>query len=198
MLPDTSLTDPGRLGRTGARPDRGGSVRITGMSAAPTTLAVDIGGTGIKASVLGPDGTALADRVRVPTTYPMGPAKLVEVVGGLTGRLPAFERVSAGFPGVVRKGLVLTAPHFVTEKGPGSRVSADLQKQWQGFDLAGPLAARLSAPTRVANDADLQGAAVVTGRGLEMVVTLGTGVGTALFMDGRLAPHLELAHHPLA
>jgi predicted NBD/HSP70 family sugar kinase len=52
-------------------------------------------------------------------------------------------------------------------------------------------------PTRVANDADLQGAAVIKGDGLELVVTLGTGVGTAMFYDGHLLPHLEFAHHPL-
>ena len=166
------------------------------MESRPRTLAVDIGGTGIKASVLDPAGTAVAERVRVATTYPMSPSKMVDVVADLAGRLPDFDRVSAGFPGVVREGLVLTAPHFVTEKGPGTPVSGHLAKAWARFDLAGNLSARLDAPVRVANDADLQGAAVVKGEGVEMVVTLGTGVGTALFYKGQLSPHLELAHHP--
>jgi polyphosphate glucokinase len=110
--------------------------------------------------------------------------------------LPAAERVSVGFPGVVRRGRVLTAPHFVTKSGPGSAVVKELVAKWRGFDLASELSASLGLPVRVANDADLQGWAVVSGKGLEMVVTLGTGVGTALFFDGKLAPHLELAHHP--
>jgi polyphosphate glucokinase len=162
----------------------------------PATLAIDIGGTGLKASVLGPDGRLLADRVRVPTPYPCSPDRLVDLLGGLVAPLPAADRASAGFPGVVRKGRVLTAPHFVTATGPGSAVVPELLTAWTGFDLAGALELKLGHPVRVANDADLQGWAVVSGNGLEMVVTLGTGVGTALFMDGKLAPHLELAHHP--
>ncbi len=162
----------------------------------PATLAIDIGGTGLKASVLGADGRLLADRVRVVTPYPCPPDRLIDTLAALVAPLPPSDRASAGFPGVVRKGKVLTAPHFVTQSGPGSPVVADLMKAWTGFDLAGSLRKRLGVPTRVANDADLQGWAVVSGKGLEMVVTLGTGVGTALFMDGKLAPHLELAHHP--
>jgi polyphosphate glucokinase len=91
---------------------------------------------------------------------------------------------------------VRTAPHFVTVAGAGSRVDEQLVKAWSGFDLAGALEGALDRPTRVANDADLQGAAVVQGKGLELVLTLGTGLGSGLFLDGHLAPHLELAHHP--
>jgi polyphosphate glucokinase len=162
----------------------------------PATLAIDIGGTGLKASVLGADGRLLADRVRVVTPYPCPPERMVDTLAALVAPLPPSDRASAGFPGVVRKGRVLTAPHFVTESGPGTAVVPDLVAAWTGFDLAGSLRKRLGVPVRVANDADLQGWAVVSGKGLEMVVTLGTGVGTALFMDGKLAPHLELAHHP--
>ncbi|MHB8243923.1 MAG: ROK family protein [Acidimicrobiales bacterium] len=162
----------------------------------PATLAIDIGGTGLKAAVLGSDGRLLADRVRLATTYPCSPDRMVDLLAGLVAPLPPADRVSVGFPGVVRKGAVLTAPHFVTESGPGSDVVPALFDAWRAYDLAGALQARLSRPVRVANDADLQGMAVVSNAGLEMVVTLGTGVGTALFMDGKLAPHLELAHHP--
>lgn len=162
----------------------------------PATLAIDIGGTGLKASVLGPDGRLLADRVRVSTTYPCPPARMVDMLVKLVAPLPPADRASAGFPGVVRKGKVLTAPHFITESGPGTRILPELEKAWEGFDLAGALEAKLGHPVRVANDADLQGWAVVSGSGLEMVITLGTGIGSALFMDGKLAPHLELAHHP--
>jgi polyphosphate glucokinase len=75
-------------------------------------------------------------------------------------------------------------------------VSPELRTAWAGFDLAAAVEARLGKPTKLANDADVQGAAVVAGEGLELVITLGTGVGTAVFSDGRLAPHLELAQHP--
>jgi polyphosphate glucokinase len=162
----------------------------------PLTLAIDIGGTGLKASVLDAQGAMVADRVVVKTTYPCSPTKLVDDLSALVAPLPAADRVSAGFPGMMRKGLVLSAPHFVTEAGPGTKVDDELVAQWNRFDLAGALKKRLGKPTKVANDADLQGAAVVSGKGLELVITLGTGVGTALFFDGRLLPHLEFAHHP--
>ncbi|HXQ76208.1 MAG TPA: ROK family protein [Acidimicrobiales bacterium] len=172
---------------------------VVAASAAPVgplTLAIDIGGTGLKASVLDAHGAMVADRVLVKTTYPCPPTKLVDDLTALVAPLPPADRVSVGFPGMMRKGHVLSAPHFVTEAGPGTKVVDDLVTQWDHFDLAGALKKRLGKPTKVANDADLQGAAVVSGKGLELVVTLGTGVGTALFYDGRLLPHLEFAHHP--
>jgi polyphosphate glucokinase len=167
-------------------------------AAAPDTLVIDIGGTGLKATVLDPLGQPEHGRVRVDTTYPCPPDKLVADLVELVKRLPRYERVSAGFPGVVRGGHVVTAPHFVTERGPGSRVNAALAEKWADFDLAGALGTALGAPVRVANDADVQGAGVVSGTGLELVLTLGTGLGSAVFRDGRLALHLELAHHPAA
>ena len=162
----------------------------------PYTLGIDIGGTGLKASVLDAAGRMVADRVRVPTTYPTPPAKLVEDLARLVAPLPEYDRISAGFPGMVRAGRVLSAPQFATESGLGSRVLDDLVHQWFEFDLASALSERLGKPAKVANDADVQGLAVVSGTGLELVVTLGTGVGTALFYEGRLLPHLEFAHHP--
>lgn len=165
--------------------------------APPITLAIDVGGSGLKATVFDTDGTQIGARVRVPTTYPLPPEALVGALTALVQPLPPYDRVSVGFPGVVRDGRVLSAPHFVTVAGPGTKVSPPLQAGWQGFDLAGALEQALGKPTRVANDADVQGSAVVRGEGVEMVVTLGTGVGTALFSAGVLAPHLELAHHPL-
>jgi polyphosphate glucokinase len=97
---------------------------------------------------------------------------------------------------MVRGGIVLSAPHFVTKKGPGSPVDKELSEAWARFDLATALSTAFGKPAKVANDADVQGAAVVQGRGLEMVITLGTGMGSAFFMDGQLMPHLELGHHP--
>ncbi|HUZ44781.1 MAG TPA: ROK family protein [Acidimicrobiales bacterium] len=166
------------------------------MTTNQRTLAIDIGGTGIKAAVLKADGAMDGERQRVATTYPMPPDKMIKVIAGLAAKLPVYDRASAGFPGVVRQGRVVTAPHFVTRSGPGTEAVPALVAQWADFDLAGALAETLGVPVRVANDADLQGSDVISGKGLELVVTLGTGVGTGLFYNGHLAPHLEIAHHP--
>jgi len=160
----------------------------------PYTLSIDIGGSGLKANVLDQDGDVVADRVKVPTTYPMPPELMVDKLTGLATKLPEPDRISAGFPGMVRRGHVLSAPHFVTTKGPGTKVNPVLVKAWSHFDLAAALSESIGKPCRVANDADVQGSAVVEGTGFEAVITLGTGFGTAFFMDGRLLPHEEFAH----
>jgi len=162
----------------------------------PDTLCIDIGGTGLKAAMLDATAQMTGEIVRTPTTYPMPPDKLVSELTKLVKPLGNPDRSSAGFPGMVRQGVVLSAPHFVTESGPGSKVDPELESLWSGFNLASALSATLGCPARVDNDADQQGAAVITGKGLEMVITLGTGFGTALFMDGVLCPHLEIAHQP--
>lgn len=136
--------------------------------------------------------------VRTRTPYPLKPDQLVAVLTQLANGLPTYQRISAGFPGMVRAGQILSAPHFVSPAGPGGKPAPELEKLWHRFDLQSGLAAALGRPCRVANDADVQGAALVKGEGLELVITLGTGVGTALFWEGKLAPHLEFAHHPLS
>src|SRR4051812_34726919 len=136
-------------------PDPGARAQPPGTG--PFTLAYDIGGTGLKASVLDATGAPVTERARIPTTYPAPPAKLVADLQGLVAKVPHFDRISAGFPGMVRKGRVLSAPHFVTAKGPGSDVVPELVSAWYGFDLASALSESLGAPARVVNDADLQG-----------------------------------------
>ena len=147
------------------------------------TLAIDIGGTGLKASILDEQGEMLTERVRVDTPDHAKPTAIVETLARLVQPLGRFDRVSVGFPGVVRNGRVLTAPNLGTAA-------------WQEFDLAGVLSAALGKPVRVANDADIQGFAAISGHGVEVVITLGTGFGSSVFIDGRIGPHLELAHHP--
>ncbi|WP_395679957.1 ROK family protein [Inquilinus sp.] len=152
----------------------------------PGILAVDVGGTGLKAAVIDDRGQMQSDRQRVPTPHPCPPKLFLDTIAALVKPLPEFDRIAVGFPGVVRDGRVITAPNLGTE-------------DWAGFTLASALSKRLGgAPVRIINDAEMQGLALVEGKGLELVVTLGTGVGTGLFRDGALAPHLELAHHPLA
>lgn len=165
-------------------------------SPSDNTLAIDIGGTGLKASVLDNHGHMEHAKVRIDTPYPLTPEKLVTVLADLVRGLPPYDRISVGFPGMVRGGHILSAPHFVSPEGPGGKPSAKLTKAWSDFHLQAAISQALGKPTKVANDADVQGAAVVTGDGLELVVTLGTGVGTALFYEGKLLPHLELAQHP--
>lgn len=180
------------------------SLRSTGRASgqaspsitSPRTLAIDVGGTGLKAVVLDPSGAMTSERARVPTPYPLTPKVLVATLRTMVRPLAAFDRVSVGFPGVVRDGHVLSAPEFVNVAGPGTAVDRTLVAAWHDHDLASAIRRAVRRPTRVANDADMQGAAVVSGEGVELVITLGTGVGTALFRDGRLAPHLEFAHHP--
>lgn len=146
-------------------------------------LAIDIGGTGLKAAILSYEGEMLTERIRIKTPHPLTPELLVEKLAELVQPLADYSFVSVGFPGVVRNGKIITAPNLGT----------DVLK---GFDLAGALVEKLSKPVRAVNDADMQGLGAITGKGIEMVITLGTGFGSALFMDGDLAPHLELAHMP--
>jgi polyphosphate glucokinase len=152
--------------------------------AGPLTLAIDVGGTNLKEGVLGPDDQMIAGPNRVPTPHPATPDAVVEALVGLAAPLGHFDRISIGFPGVVRGGRVMTAPNL------DNRI-------WRDYPLPATLAERLRAPARMANDATVQGLGVIAGRGVECVITLGTGMGFALFENGRPAPHLELSQHPV-
>jgi polyphosphate glucokinase len=152
-------------------------------------LAIDVGGTGLKAAIIDAHGKMLTERLRVATPHPCTPEQLVDTLAKLVQPLIAEHpptRISIGFPGVVRNNRVLTAPHF-----------GDVG--WHDIPIAESLATRLGGlPVRMINDAEVQGFAVIEGHGIEFVLTLGTGAGTALFRDGELMPHLELAHHPVS
>lgn len=148
---------------------------------APRTLAVDIGGTGIKAELLDERGRPLSERARIATPKKATPRKVVAVVGKLAQACGGFDRVSVGFPGVVKNGIIYTAPNL----GGG----------WNGYELQRELRRALKRPARIANDADVQGLGAVAGRGVELVITLGTGFGSVIFVDGHRI-HLELGHHP--
>ncbi len=151
------------------------------MKTQDKTLCIDIGGTGIKLIVLDSEGSKLCDRQRQETPHPATPESILEVIEELTSKVPGFDRVAVGFPGVVRNGIIKTA--------------ANLDNRWPGVNLAAQLEQRLKKPTRVANDADVQGYGCISRVGVEMVLTLGTGMGSALFVNGHLVPNLELAHH---
>ncbi len=159
------------------------------------TLAIDIGGSSFKATVLDPDGQMLLDRIRVDTPYPCSPDQFVETVTALVEPLPESARVSVGFPGMVRKGVVLHVPSLSREV-PGGPEVPKRAAPWTGYDLESRLRDAFGKPVLVMNDADVQACAAVEGKGLELVLTLGTGVGTAVFSDGTLLPHMELSHFP--
>jgi polyphosphate glucokinase len=149
----------------------------------PITLAIDIGGTGLKVMTLDADARPISDRVRTETPVKPTPDRVLEQLEKLKAQVPAFDRVSVGFPGVIKDGHTLTA--------------ANLHPEWVGFNMKGELENRWKKPVRVANDAAVQGYGAIRGEGVELVITLGTGMGSALFTRGHLCPGLELGHHPL-
>lgn len=159
------------------------SARKSAPPPGPLTLAVDVGGSGIKCLVLDPAAKPITERQRLETPRPALPAAVLAVIRTLAAAQGKFDRVSVGFPGVVKHGVVHTAPN--------------LHAEWQGYPLAKNLEKSLHKPVRVANDSGVQGYGVIERRGVEMVITLGTGFGSALFVDGRRVPNLELAHHVL-
>lgn len=148
------------------------------------TLAIDVGGSGLKAAVLDPGGDIITGAERVHTPNPSNPLAVVTELVGLAAKLGDFDRISVGFPGVVRHGHVLTAPNLGTDV-------------WHRFPLADELSRLLGRPTRILNDATVQGLGVINEVGIECVITLGTGFGFALFEEGLLGAHLELGQHPI-
>ena len=148
-----------------------------------TTLAVDIGGTSIKALALNDEGAPLTEMLTQPTPAHATADAVFTMIHDMTGTLPPHRRVSVGFPGVVKDGVAHSAPNL----------GDDL---WRGVALQERLTELLQRPVRVVNDVDLQGLGVVSGKGVELVLTLGTGMGAALFSGGVLVPNLELGHHP--
>src|SRR5678815_5564428 len=147
-------------------------------------LAIDIGGSHVKATILNQEGERIADYARMPTPQPPTPINVINLIQDLVKNFSGYDKISVGFPGYVKNGVVKTAPNLGT-------------KEWKDHPLQVNIAAQLNRPTKVVNDEDLQGVGIVSGKGLELVVTLGTGFGTALLYDGKLLPHLELAHHPV-
>ena len=161
--------------------NRKGVARMKKTNAPKRILCIDVGGTGLKAAVISPHGKYLVKRVRVKTPERRKPKHIVAALVELAAPLGAFDCVTIGFPGVVKKCVVISAPHFGT-------------KDWKGFALAETMRKKFGKPVKLLNDADVQGLAAIAGKGLELVCTLGTGFGTAWFRDGELMPHMDLAH----
>jgi polyphosphate glucokinase len=147
-------------------------------------LAFDIGGTGLKAALVDGQGRFLSERLRIETPHPCPPKLMVKLLTQLAAPLQRYDAITIGFPGYVKRGVVHTAPNL----GTGD---------WSGFALEKAVAQALGKPARLVNDADVQGLGAIKGQGLELVITLGTGFGTAWFDNGKLLPHLEFAHVPM-
>lgn len=148
----------------------------------PITLSIDIGGSGLKAMLLDPAGKPVSERQRVPTPEVPTPDAVLAGLDGLEKQMPRFDRVSVGFPGVVKHGATFGAFNLHPLWAAGFPLQAELEKRWK-------------KPVRVGNDADVAGYGAIKGHGVELVLTLGTGLGSALFTGGRLCPGLELGHH---
>jgi polyphosphate glucokinase len=160
-------------------PERNTSVKAR----LPLTLVVDVGASGIKAALVNELGDLVGRRVRRDTPPSGMPSDLMDTVITVAKNFKSFDRVAVGFPGIIIDGIVKQAPNLAPE--------------WKDFNLADVLRVRLKKPVRVANDADVQGFGAIAGKGVELVVTLGTGVGTSLFTDGHLVPNLEVGEDKL-
>lgn len=152
---------------------------------AQKTLSIDIGGSHIKAAIVNEAGELQTDYKKLDTPVPATPEKVLQVIDVLAKSLPGYDNVSAGFPGYIKNGVVITAPNLGTD-------------YWKQTPLSEQLAALTGKPAKAVNDADMQGLGIASGKGFEIVATLGTGFGTAFLNDGVLLPHLELAHHPFS
>jgi polyphosphate glucokinase len=148
-------------------------------------LSIDIGGSYIKSAILNIDGELQTGYQMIDTPILPGPKELISSLKNLIQNFPPFDKLSLGFPGYVREGIVYTAPSLAPKK-------------WNGINLRQILADEFKCTVAVINDADMQGLGIINGKGFEMLITLGTGLGSALFLNGMLLPHLELSQHPFA
>ena len=148
-------------------------------------ISIDIGGSNIKAILLNDTADVLKKYEKLPTPSPSTPQNVLDVIKQLAQKFEGFTKISTGFPGFVKEGIIKTAPNLGTP-------------EWADFNLQEKLEEVLGKPAIVINDADLQGLSVVSGKGVEMMITLGTGFGSALLRNGVLMPHLEIAHHPIS
>ncbi|MGW4425053.1 polyphosphate--glucose phosphotransferase [Streptosporangium sp. NPDC004631] len=151
------------------------------------TLGIDIGGSGIKgAPVDTAKGELTRERLRIPTPAPAKPKAVTEVVARIVEHFDWAGPVGVTFPGVVIDGV--------------TRSAANVDESWIGTDARVMFAKATGLPVVVLNDADAAGIAemaVGSARdqpGVVLVLTFGTGIGSALFVDGRLVPNTELGH----
>ena len=150
-------------------------------------LGIDVGGTGIKAAVVETaDGELLSERVRIETPRPATPAAIGKTLQSLVKQMKWSGPIGMGFPAAIQRGIARTA--------------ANIDKSFIGLPVAQFFSEQTGCAVHVANDADVAGMAEMRFgagrdvRGVVLIITIGTGLGTALFTDGRLLPNTELGH----
>ena len=150
-------------------------------------LGVDIGGSGVKGAIVNTKkGEMLTDRFRIPTPEPANPEAISEVVSEISKHFNWSGPIGAGFPGVVQNGIIRTA--------------ANVDNSWINTDIDKLLSDVTGCPVNVVNDADAAGLAEmkfgagIGNKGLVLLITVGTGLGTVLFAGGKLVPNLEMGH----
>jgi polyphosphate glucokinase len=150
-------------------------------------LGIDIGGTGIKGAPVDTEtGLLLEPRHRLLTPEPSRPEAVAKVVAKLTTYFEWQGPIGCGFPAAMRHGVAMTA--------------ANIDRRWVGTNAEELFSQATGCPVRVINDADAAGMAEMTfgaGKnvpGVVFIITIGTGLGTALFVDGKLVPNTELGH----
>lgn len=155
------------------------------MNKPQQTFCIDIGGSHIKGAVINEKGKLLTEYMKFDTPDKPNPQNVLKIISKLSKAAGKYQNISVGFPGYVKNGLVKTAPNLGTA-------------EWEDTNLSKKISTLLSKPCKVVNDADMQGLGIAKGKGFEVVVTIGTGFGTAFLFNGKLLPHLELAHHPIS
>ncbi len=145
-------------------------------------FAVDIGATNIKFGVVDPSGEIVSSQRR-PTPYPCTPDVLVDLVARRALRSEC-RRVGVGFPGEFVDGRAIGWGNLARRGGAGTPVDPEIEAQWRGFPLEAELRRATNLDVRVVNDATLAALGAMEGRGREVIVTLGTGCGLALTVDG--------------
>jgi polyphosphate glucokinase len=150
-------------------------------------LGIDVGGSGIKGAPVDTEtGIMVAQRHRIPTPAAAFPEDIARIIVEIAHKFGWNEPIGCGFPGVVQNGITLSA--------------ANVHKEWIGLDAAGLFSTATGCPVSMVNDADAAGLAEVTlgagkGRsGVVLMITIGTGLGSALFVNGHLVPNTELGH----
>jgi len=150
-------------------------------------LGIDVGGSGIKGALVDINkGKMVSKRHRIDTPHPATPKAMIEIMGQIVDHFNYKGPIGVGFPAIVQDGVV--------------RSAANIDKGWIGYKGQKKIAKRTGCPTILLNDADAAGTAEMrfgvgkNKKGVIMLLTLGTGIGSALFVNGRLVPNTELGH----